>query len=144
MHLNGKWMSLRSEAESRGIRIPVAKTLRIYGITENEWIKLLKSQDWKCAVCRREKATWNTDHEHIPGWKKLTPNQRRIYVRGILCWYCNRHVVDSNLSVESARRLTEYLEKYESRRNAMLIGPEDHGPGSKGEKAGCDCSRCQP
>lgn len=108
---------LRNESESRGIRAPQIRTLKIYGIDELTWLWLLASQGWKCAICQKSKATWNTDHEHVPGWKKLPPEERVRYVRGILCWHCNRHVVNSNLSAADGRRLAAYLEAYEARRD---------------------------
>lgn len=109
---------LRAEALGRGIQAPLSRTLKIYGIDELIWLRLIASQDWKCAVCNKSKATWNTDHEHVPGWKKLPPEERARYVRGILCWHCNRHVVNSNLSAADGHRLAAYLDRYEARRDA--------------------------
>lgn len=110
----------RLEAESRGIFPPQPRTLGRYGITADDWLALLECQGWKCAVCERTGRKWNTDHEHVPGWMKMPDDRRRIYVRGILCWHCNRRVVPSNLSAADARRVHTYLDTYEKRRADAL------------------------
>lgn len=108
---------LELEANFRGIVPPQERTLAKYGISRLYWLDLIASQGWRCAVCHKSKAKWNTDHEHVPGWSKREPEERARYVRGILCWHCNRHVVHSNLSAADGRRLAEYLEVYEQRRD---------------------------
>lgn len=112
--------ALQDEAVRRGIKPPSNKTLAKYGLDALRWLELLATQGWKCAVCQKSRATWNTDHQHVPGWAKKPPEERAIYVRGILCWYCNRHIVQSNLSAADGRRVAEYLEAYEARRTADL------------------------
>lgn len=120
---------LRQEASERGIRVPLARTLDKYGIDDLFWLALLAGQDWKCAVCLKSRATWNTDHQHVPGWSKMPPERRRIYVRGVLCWHCNRTVVPSNLSAADGRRVADYLRRYEERRDHQLtVGVEPPCP----------------
>lgn len=109
---------LLSESVKRGIKIPTQRTLDKYGLKVSDWLKLLQSQDWKCAVCHKSKAKWNTDHEHVQGWSKMTAERRSIYVRGVLCWYCNRHIVQSNLTHTEAQRIADYIGTYEKRRDA--------------------------
>lgn len=111
---------LESESLTRGITPPSNKTLAKYGITRIEWLKLMEAQGWKCAVCLKTRATWNTDHEHVPGWAKRPPEERALYVRGILCWWCNRHIVPSNSGSEEAHRVYRYIAEYESRRDAAI------------------------
>lgn len=110
---------LIKEAQDRGIKIPQKRTLARYGLTPEAWVLILKGQHWKCAVCNKEDALWNIDHQHIPGWKKMPPEERIVYVRGILCAYCNYRVVPSMLSASDAKRMAKYLAAYERRRSMM-------------------------
>jgi len=110
---------LLRRAEENGVdRLPVKKTLNIYGLTLYEWLHLLNSQGWVCGCCGggRGGAPFNIDHHHIRGWKKLSKPERKSYVRGILCWRCNKIVVSSRLTAEESARITTYLRKYEGRR----------------------------
>ena len=110
--------ALERAAQRRGVKAPTAATLRRYGLTVDDWLRLLKAQGWKCAVCERRVATWNTDHEHVPGWKKMPPDERARYVRGVLCAFCNYRLVPSRLPARAADRIARYLRAYESRRDA--------------------------
>jgi hypothetical protein len=100
------------------VRPPSAKTLARYGIDLAEWRAILRRQGGVCAVCRRvsEKGWMCIDHEHAPGWKRMPPEQRRRYVRGILCYFCNFRYVGKCLTAEKARAVAAYLEAYEDRK----------------------------
>lgn len=112
-------MNLVQEAENRGIRVPSKSTLAKYGLQQWEWCKLLKDQGWVCPICEKAKATWNTDHEHVPGWHKKPPQERKRYVRGVLCWHCNKYGVPSNLSAAHGQNVADYLLEYERRRDGQ-------------------------
>jgi transposase-like protein len=117
-------MSLLIEATQRGLKVVTPKTCAKYGITQEEWLELLAAQGWRCAVCHRHRGvTFTTDHEHVPGWRKMPPEQRRRYVRGVLCTHCNYRVVHSNLSARQAQRIADYLTLYEARRNGYTPPP---------------------
>lgn len=111
--------ALEAEATRRGIKPPGVATLRRYGLTVVEWLALLKAQGWRCPVCRKTGAgvTWNTDHDHVPGWAKRPAAERKRYVRGVLCAYCNHRRVNSRMSAEEAQRIATYLAEYERRRD---------------------------
>ena len=117
-------MNLTMEAFQRGITPPAAQTLRTYGLTQDEWIGLLKAQDWKCPICLQgndrpktgKQALWNTDHEHVPKWSKMPPEERKRYVRGVLCYYCNHRRVNSRMESAEAQRIADYFKAYEERR----------------------------
>jgi hypothetical protein len=114
-------MSPLEEAATRhGVKPPGAATLRRYGLTVDEWLALLDAQGWRCPICRKKGAgvTWNTDHDHVPGWKAKTPEERKRYVRGVLCAYCNHRRVNSRMSSREARAIADYLAAYERRRDA--------------------------
>lgn len=115
----GEPMSLLDEAAARGIRPPTAATLRRYGLTALDWLALLAGQGWKCPVCLKGSAStlWNTDHDHVPTWKHKPAEERKRYVRGVLCAYCNRRRVNSRMPAAEAARIAAYLAAYEARRD---------------------------
>ena len=110
--------TLVEQAEARGIKVPTQRTLDIYGLSANDWIRLLKAQGWACAICEKEQATWNTDHDHVPGWKRMKPADRKRHVRGVLCWFCNHKVVRDTRSSHTAQRVADYLRAHEERMKA--------------------------
>lgn len=110
---------LADEALALGIRPPTPTTLKRYGLTVEDWLGLLAAQGWKCPIClRRAGLLWNTDHDHVRGWKRMPPEQRRRYVRGVLCAHCNHRRVNSRMSSAEALRIAKYLAAYEARRDA--------------------------
>jgi hypothetical protein len=108
------------EARWRGVRPPSPETLRRYGLTADDWLRLLALQGWKCPVCLRAAGSLrlNTDHDHVRGWKRMPPGERARHVRGVLCAYCNFRRVNSRMSAEEAQRIADYLAAYEARRDA--------------------------
>lgn len=99
-------------------RAPKAQTLKKYGLSEKDWLKILESQGGVCAVCQKvpESGRLVTDHHHVRGFKKMHPSRRCAYVRGILCSYCNLRILHKGVTAEKLRRAAEYLESYERRR----------------------------
>jgi len=59
---------------------------RKYGITEDQYNDLLRSQNGRCAVCNKAASSFKNrlavDHDHHSG-----------LVRGLLCNFCNRRIV---------------------------------------------------
>lgn len=118
------------------VQVPSSATLKKFGLSEPEWCQLLDRQGGCCAVCRQEPGAPKLhperggrlciDHEHVyvsvPGkktktpWKKLPPEQRKLYVRGLLCWRCNTTFVGRGITVDRSRNVTAYLEQYESQK----------------------------
>lgn len=93
------------------IKVPTLSTLRKYGLTQAEWIVIYRRQGGVCAVCRKLPTNGRlcTDHEHVKGWKKLPAEQRKRYVRGLLCWFCNHYYVSRSITVAKAKAVVEYL-----------------------------------
>lgn len=110
--------TLIQEAARHGVTPPGPATLRRYGLTADDWLGLLRAQGWRCPICRKSGAAvrWNTDHDHVPGWKTKPPEERRRYVRGVLCAYCNYRRVPSRMPAAEALRIADYLRAYERRR----------------------------
>ena len=98
------------------IKIPSAKTLARYGLSIEEWAALTSTD--ACEICCKLPKTGRLviDHEHVKGWKKMPPEQRRTYVRGSLCWYCNAKFLSRGMTLDKARNLVAYLERYEKRK----------------------------
>lgn len=109
-------MTLREQAKQRGIEPPTDRTLARYGLTADEWLGLLAAQDWRCPICLKKNGKWNTDHEHAPRWKYMEPEERKRFVRGVLCWHCNHTKVHSHMSALEQKRVMEYIAAYEARK----------------------------
>jgi hypothetical protein len=98
-------------------RCPAPGTLRKYGLTEEEWWVLFHRQGGVCGVCGKLPANGRlcTDHDHVKGWKKLAPAERRRHVRGLLCWWCNGKLVGWRMTVEKAEACAKYLRGHRER-----------------------------
>lgn len=75
---------------------------RRYNITLEEYNAMLKSQDYKCAICEkplvRTQSKSCVDHNHQTG-----------EVRGILCFQCNTAAGLVNEDILTLRRMIDYL-----------------------------------
>ena len=97
---------------------PTPLTLRKYGLSRDEWTAMLEAQGGTCAVCLYDPPSGRLviDHEHVPKWKKMAPEQRKQYVRGLLCWTCNRYFLARGATEFKLARAAEYLKRYHLRR----------------------------
>ncbi len=77
------------------MNLPTEQTLHKYGLTMGEWIDLYNKKNGCCHICGRsfKDIRANIDHEHVKGWNKMAPAQRKQYVRGLLCYQCNKFMV---------------------------------------------------
>ncbi len=98
-------------------RFPNPATLRKYGLGIVSWLDMLKGQGGVCAICKKVpfSGRWVIDHEHVPGYKKLPAGERRKYVRGILCHWCNSHVLSRFTTLDKLRMAVIYFESYQNR-----------------------------
>ena len=98
----------------RPIKVPSAATLKKYGLTSETWLEILKSQDWRCAICKQVPKTGRfvTDHAHVPRYKKLPPEKRRAYVRGLTCWWCNHTHLGRGITEQKAVNVALYLRAF--------------------------------
>lgn len=75
---------------------------RLYGITLEQYNKLLSKQHHKCGVCKRPAADFKTnlcvDHDHTTG-----------HIRGLLCTFCNRRVIGRHKEAGLFLNAYEYL-----------------------------------
>lgn len=64
---------------------------KTYGITLNEYHEMWSSQGGLCRICKSLPPSGRlcVDHIHIKGYKKMGPEEKKTYVRGLLCFLCN-------------------------------------------------------
>ena len=98
-------------------REPAPATVRRYGLTLDEWRAILERQGGVCGVCKKvpPSATLCVDHEHVRGWGKMSPENRKRHIRGLACFRCNV-AMRRGTTVEWLVAATKYLEAYERRR----------------------------
>jgi hypothetical protein len=79
---------------------------------------MLKRQGFVCPICERVPMTgvFVTDHEHTVRWAKMPAAKRKLYIRGLLCWFENRHIVARGATAKKLKNAARYLERYERRR----------------------------
>jgi len=107
-------------AEPVQVKEPRPETPKKYGLSMDDWRGILERQGGCCYVCRRVPSSGRLciDHEHVRGWKRLPPEERRLYVRGLLCFRCNSTFVSRGMTVERAQNIVLYLSEYLARRPA--------------------------
>lgn len=93
------------------VRLPTKATLKRYGLSLEEWAGLLERQGDVCYVCRAvpDSGRLCVDHFHVAKWKRMPPEKRKQYVRGLLCSYCNRRLVAKGMTAVKAQRIADYL-----------------------------------
>ena len=103
-----------------GVRIPTLRTLAKYGLTMKDYERIMRRQKWACAVCGNVPASGilHIDHEHRRGFSKLSPDERKKCVRGVICWYDNSVLLRRGATPERLRSAAKYLERYERGKNA--------------------------
>jgi len=96
--LNGKYEEKKRKAREKHARNPMIEKIRWlkkqYGLSEEEYLEYFKKQNNICALCKVAKITpftrtTHVDHEHVEGYNNLPPEERKKYVRGVLCQNCN-------------------------------------------------------
>ncbi len=95
--------------------LPTQATLDKYGLTVKTFKAILKRQGNVCPICELvPNGSWRIDHDHVKGWKSKPPEERVKYVRGILCYFCNRWYVGKAITVRKSMNVTLYLERYQA------------------------------
>jgi hypothetical protein len=95
--------------------LPSLATLRKYGLSLQDWQEMYNLQDGKCFICEREMERPCVDHFHIRNWRHMKAEKRKLYVRGLLCVYCNRRLLGRGMNLQRARRIVIYLERFENK-----------------------------
>lgn len=102
-----------------------------YGISEDEYQKMLGDQGGVCAVCGAEDPgctgrSWAVDHDHSCCSGNRTCGKCN---RGILCQPCNAALGMAKDNPDILRKLAEYLENYAEKSNYQpMPGPNSAPP----------------
>lgn len=109
--------AIMKEAERRYDRTPAGRTQRRkaalrynYGISVEDYNRLLAAQNKMCAICDKPSRLLVVDHCHRTG-----------VIRGLLCQKCNTFLGRQGDTYQSFYRVTEYLAGFE-RRNPKPCG----------------------
>lgn len=104
--------------QTQPVKVPTKQTLAKYGLSEAEWLAILEHQGGVCYICEKVPGTGRmvTDHEHVKGFKKMEPQDKKKHVRGLCCWTCNRYFLARGMTITKALRVAQYLREYEARR----------------------------
>lgn len=103
------------------IKPPSRGTLRKYGISEPEWYAMLHEQGGCCPICERrftETMRPCVDHLHAKGFKKMADEDKKRYVRGLLCFFCNKQLIPKGMTTMRAWNVYDYLLAFDGRYNA--------------------------
>lgn len=95
---------------------------REYGITLEEYNRVLKYQGGQCAICNREPTNTrlSVDHCHDTG-----------LLRGLLCWPCNRAIAHFQDSAEKLKAAAKYIQAPPLKK---VLGMVFTAPGKVGTK----------
>lgn len=80
-----------------------------YGLTEEEYLQLVKASSNTCYICGRGPKTraLAIDHDHSMGFRKEA-------VRGLLCHFCNRYVIGKINDPDVLQAGADYLRRYKN------------------------------
>jgi hypothetical protein len=106
------------------VKLPALKTLATYGLSMLEWLGYLglsseeeaRTAQVTCPICERVMEQFVVDHQHVRGWKTMPPEQRKQYVRGVICRGCNYFVLTRQVGALEHENAGKYLREYEERR----------------------------
>lgn len=98
------------------VQAPSTTTLRKYGLSIQEWDALYLAQDGKCPCGKLLEKRICIDHYHCKGWKKMKPDERKKWVRGLCHWQCNFYFLRRGMTESVALGIANYLHKFEARR----------------------------
>lgn len=101
----------------QGIQIPSDATLKKYGLGTLAYSQLIARQNGLCPICGKKPTTGKmvVDHYHVKGYKKLPPEEKRKYIRGLTCWFCNHSYLGRGITIGKAKNVVKYLEEFELR-----------------------------
>lgn len=93
-------------------KIKEARLYATYGLKLEAWKNLHNWQSGKCAICKKPAKILNVDHRHVKNYKKLTPVQKVLEVRGLLCLRCNKFTLGGLEIHKNAREILESMVEY--------------------------------
>ena len=103
---------------------PTAPTLKKHGLTLELWQELLGVQGGACGACGKvpKSNKLNIDHEHVRGYYSMEPELRRTFIRGLVCYMCNKFRLARGSTAENLLHASMYLRDYAERKaNAAKV-----------------------
>ena len=97
------------------MKVPSIQTLKKYGLSREDWVEMYNLQGGVCPICKHPIENPVVDHFHVRNWKKMRPDKRKLYVRGLLCSYCNHRLLMRGMSLDRARNIVDYLEAFDDK-----------------------------
>lgn len=104
--------------------MPSKQTLNKYGLTSEDWQALYDKFNGACHVCRRipgGKGILFVEHEHVRGYSKMLPGQKKKYIRGLACYICNNKLLQKGITKGRLLQAAQYLDEYEKRKSRELF-----------------------
>jgi hypothetical protein len=102
------------------MKLPSPVTLKKYGLSEEDYIDLYNKHDGACHVClvkpKNSTRALAIEHEHVLGFKKMLPEEKKNHVRGLADWICNYRILTRGVTLKRLRNAVRYLEEYEERK----------------------------
>lgn len=108
----------RAKAREKADRVHVRRVVRVYGITAEDYLRMVIEQDGRCAICLQMPGRRRlvTDHDHYTG-----------RVRALLCTRCNQAIGrfewDAHVATNAATYLLGIAEDHERTRDATDAAP---------------------
>lgn len=100
----------------REMKLPRPATLKKYGLSQEDWVELYNLQSGCCPICGRKlEKTIVVDHMHVRGFKKMSDEKKRRYIRGLTDWWCNKTFLGRGITIERAKNVVAYLERFEKK-----------------------------
>ena len=69
-----------------------------YGLTQEQFLALMQSQDYACAICKQHSYTLSVDHNHTTG-----------KVRALLCSACNKFIGFARENPDILQNAKQYI-----------------------------------
>ena len=69
-----------------------------YGLTQEDFLRLMQSQDYACAICKQRSYALSVDHNHETG-----------KVRALLCSACNKFIGFARENPDILQNAKQYL-----------------------------------
>lgn len=108
-----KYEAMYSQAHRE--KIAEYKIKMRYGLTLKLYQEILKNQGNRCAVCGSESPgskkyiRFCVDHEHVPGYEEMLPEDKIRYFRGLLCRCCNPMLKEGLDNRQNFQKYISYL-----------------------------------
>lgn len=111
---------LESVKEHNKLKAKGQRLYKTYGITLDDWSRIHTEQGGVCAVCKGlpGKGILCVDHIHVKGFKLMSPEEKKKYVRGLVCFMCNtsfksfEKTVDGKRNRQMLEGTYEYFQKF--------------------------------